>query len=84
MFGLAPVVAFAQAPANFSEFAHSVINFILYTLPLISALALFAFTWGLAKFISKAGRPFAACLVAGEDGKVSFEFQDSTATVGES
>ena len=34
----------------------------------------------LSKFISKTGRPFAASLVVGGDGKVSFEFQDNAAT----
>ena len=33
----------------------------------------------LPKFVSKAGRPFAAHLVVGEDGKVGFEFQESAA-----
>jgi DNA topoisomerase-3 len=36
----------------------------------------------LSKFISKAGRPFTAYLVVGEEGKVSFEFQENTSQAG--
>jgi len=53
LFALAPGVVFAQ-PRNFSEVANIVVNFLSALLPVLVAIALLVFFWGLIKYIARA------------------------------
>ena len=43
------------APRNFSEFVDIIVGLIKLTVPLVAAISLVAFFWGLVKFIGAAG-----------------------------
>jgi len=53
--GLSPRVVLAGAPQNFTQLVGLFLNLILLIIPLIAALCMLAFFWGLAKFILDAG-----------------------------
>lgn len=57
IFSLFPVFVFAAVtqPKNFSEFVMIVVGIIKLLIPVVAALALLTFFWGMAKFISAAG-----------------------------
>lgn len=50
-----PLVAFAQSLGNLTSLASAFGNLVNILLPIVVALALLAFFWGLAKFIFAAG-----------------------------
>lgn len=52
---LSPNLAFAEGLSNFGQLVNYVLGFINLLMPVVGGLALLAFFWGLAQFISKSG-----------------------------
>lgn len=52
---LSPNLAFAEGLSNFGQLVNYILGFINLLMPVVGGLALLAFFWGLAQFISKSG-----------------------------